>query len=58
MLALLVEEAEQQIHGLLVGDDLEFMGILEVHNLVADVIGGLYQVNQRMANEAQGLANG
>ena len=51
-LTLLVEEIEQQLLHLGSGKNLELVGVLDVHYLVADVVGGLDNVDQRMAGVA------
>ena len=48
LLTLGIKEAEEQLHGLLVGNDLQFVGIFEVHDLIADIIGSLDEIHQRM----------
>ena len=57
LLCRLVEEIEQQAHRLVVRKNFKLVGIFEVHDLVADVIGGLYKIDQRMAGIAQRLAD-
>ena len=44
------EEIQQQVLRLFKGDDLQFVRILDVHNLIADVVGGFYQIHQRMSH--------
>ena len=53
LLTLGIEEVEEQLHGLFVGDDLQLMGIFEVHNLIADIIGSLDEIHQRMTGVSQ-----
>ena len=47
-LALVVKEAEQQVDGLVGADDFEFVTVLDVHNLVADVVGRLDDIDEGM----------
>ena len=54
-LRLLVEEVEEQSRHRFVRQDLQFMGVLQVHNLIADIICRLDEIHQRMAHIAQGL---
>ena len=49
IMSQLAEEAEQKSLGLVVREQFELVGILDVHYLVADVVGSLHQVDQRMA---------
>ena len=53
LLTLGIEEVEEQSHGLLMGDDLQLMGIFEVHDLIADIIGSLDEIDQRMTGVSQ-----
>ena len=48
-LAFLGEEAQQQVDGLVGADDFEFVAILDVHDLVADVVGSLDDIDEGMA---------
>ena len=56
-LGLLVEESQQQLHGVGVRNNFKFVGILKVHNLVADIVGCLNKIHQRMTGVTQGLAH-
>ena len=47
--ALLVEEGEQQGLGLVAREDAQLVRVLDVHQLVADVVGGLDQIDERVA---------
>ena len=49
LLGLFVEELQQQPFGLSVAQQLQLVGIFDVHYLVADVVGSLDEVDQRMA---------
>ena len=51
----LVEESQQQGGRLLERQDFQFVSILDVHDLVADVIGSLHQIDQWVAHMAQWL---
>lgn len=44
-----IEEIQEKPLCLLVRYNLQLVGILNVHNLVADVVGSLYKIHQRMA---------
>ena len=48
ILGFLVEESQQQSLRLFVRQDLEFVGVFDVHDFVADVVGSLYHIYQRM----------
>ncbi len=56
LLDVLPEEVEQKTFGLLVGEDFQLVGILDVHNLIADVVCRLHQIHQRVARIAERLA--
>ena len=45
----IVKESQQQLHGLVKRQDTQLVCVLNVHYLIADVVGSLYQVHQRMA---------
>ena len=49
-----IEEVEHQSAGLVEGKDLQFVGILEVHDLIADVVSRLDEVDQRIAGPSVG----
>lgn len=49
LLCLLVKESEQKGTCLLKGKNLQFVGILNVHYLITDVIRSLHKIDQRMA---------
>ena len=51
----IIEETQQQVFGFLIGQDLQFVGIFNVHDLVADIVGGFHQIDQRIACAAQGF---
>ncbi len=42
----LVEEAEQQPLGLLIRQDFQLVRVLNVHYLIADVVGGLHEIHE------------
>ena len=50
---LLAIKAEQQPDGFIGRQKTQFIGVLYIHYLVANVIGGLYKKNQRMAHTTQ-----
>ena len=50
---LLGEEGREQPLCLLTTQDVELRGILDVHNLIAYIVCGLHEVDQRMASIAQ-----
>ena len=52
---LRLEEVEKQLYHRRCGENLEFVGILDVHHLIAYVIGRLYDVDKRMTGVAQRL---
>ena len=56
LLACLIEEVEQQRRNLLVGKQFQFVSILQVHDFIADVIGSLNEIYQRMAHVFQRLS--
>ena len=43
-LRCLIEEAEQHLARLVKRQYLQFVGVLDVHYLIADIIGGLYEI--------------
>ena len=47
--SVLVKAAEQQVRGLCKGQNLQLVRVLNVHDLIADVVGRLHQVNQWVA---------
>ena len=47
-LAFLVEEIEKEFFDGFGSEYFQFMGIFDVHDLVADVVGRLDQIDQRM----------
>ena len=53
---VVAEEAQQQTACLVVGEDAQLVSVLDVHYLVADVIGSLNKIHQRMACIAQRFA--
>lgn len=53
-----VEESQQGLAGLVESEDLQLVRVLDIHNLVADVVGGLDEIHQGMAGEAKRLALG
>ena len=53
---LLVKEAQHQLRGLGKAHNLQLVSIFQVHNLIADVIGSLYQEHQWMTGVAQRFA--
>ena len=56
LLCLWVEEVEHETRSLFKGNDFQLMSILQVHNLVTDIIGGFYEIDQWMAHITEGLA--
>ena len=48
-LSLCGEVGEKQFFGLLRSQNFQFVGILDIHHLVADVIGCFHQIDQRVA---------
>ena len=50
--ALVVKEGQQQLDGLVGADDLQLVTVLDVHHLIADVVGSLDQIDQRVARIA------
>ena len=53
MLTLGIKEAKEQLHGFIVGDDLQLVSIFEVHDLIADVVSGFYEIHQRVTGIPQ-----
>ena len=53
---LFIEKAHVKSFGFFGGEELELVGIFDVHHLVADVIGGFHQIDKRMAGVSQGLS--
>ena len=47
--ALCIEKSKEQVDYLLRCHYLELVGIFDVHNLIADIVGCLHQIDQRMA---------
>ncbi|OAV73956.1 hypothetical protein Barb7_02626 [Bacteroidales bacterium Barb7] len=47
----LAKKSEQKTDCLVNGQDMQFTGIFNVHNLVANIIGSLHQINQRVADK-------
>ena len=45
LLAFLVEETEKQLHRFIVRDDFQLVGILDIHDFVADIVSSLDQVD-------------
>ena len=54
-LRLFIKEIKEQPRHRFIRQDLQFMGILQVHNLIADIIGSLHQVHQRMTHITEGF---
>ena len=50
-LHVLVKKSQQQMLRLLIGEDFQFVGILDVHNLIADIVGCLDKVDQWMTGK-------
>ena len=46
------KEIEQQGLGLLVREQAQLMGIFEIHNLIANIVGRFYEIHERMARKA------
>ena len=44
-----LKEVEQQLACLVGGDDMQFVGILNVHYLITDIVGSLHKVGERIA---------
>ena len=55
---LLVEERQKQVGGLFVAKNLQLVRVLNVHDLIAYVVGSLHQINQRVTGVAQRLTLG
>ena len=49
LLAVFVEQRGEHINGFLGTDDAQLVTVLNVHHLVADIVGSLHQIHQRMA---------
>ena len=45
------EEVEEQPDGLFRRQDMQFAGILDIHDLVADIVGGFHQIDKRITDE-------
>ena len=50
---VLGEEGREQPPRLLTTQDVELRGILDIHNLIAYIVCGLHEIDQRMAGIAQ-----
>lgn len=46
---VLVKESEQEVRGFRKGQNLQFVRVLNVHDLIADVVGRLHQVDEWVA---------
>ena len=53
-----VEESQQGLAGFVESEELQLVRVLNIHDLVADVVGGLDEIHQGMAGEAKRLALG
>ena len=53
-----VEESQKGPACLFKAENLQFVGVLYVHDLIADVVGGLHEIYQRMPGKAERLAFG
>ena len=49
LLDFFIKETQQQVFGLGKGKNLEFMGVFDVHDFVADVVGSFYHIYKWMA---------
>ena len=49
---LLVEERQKQVGGLFIAKNLQLVRVLDVHDLIANVIGSLHQIDQRVTGVA------
>ena len=58
MALAVVEESQQGLAGLIERENLQFVRVLNIRNLVADVVGGLHEIHQGMPGKAQWLAFG
>ena len=52
---LAFEEVQEQVDGLFRCQDMQFAGILDVHDLIADIVGRFHQVDKRVADEFVGV---
>ena len=55
LLRVFIEEAKQQVACLVERQDAELVRVLNIHDLIADVVGGLHEEHQRMTGEEQRL---
>ena len=55
---VVIKESHEQFLGFLERENLQFVGVFYIHNLVANVVGRLHEVDQWVACTAQGLARG
>ena len=51
---VLVVEIQQDFHGFVMGKDAELVSVFDVHDLVADVVGGFDKIDKRMTDILQG----
>ena len=47
--AFVAEEVQKQLNHLIRAHNFQFVGIFDVHHLIADVVGSLHHIHQRMA---------
>ena len=52
---LLIEESQQQVFGLFKREDFQLVRVFDVHYLIANVVGSLYQIHQWVASKPQRL---
>ena len=55
LLCRCIEEAQQQVGRFVIGEDFQFVGILDVHDFIADVVGCFHQIDQWMTGVAASL---
>jgi len=55
LLFLLIEESQQQVFGLFKREDFQLVRVFDVHYLIANVVGSLYQIHQWVSSEPQRL---
>ena len=58
LLLVRFKEPEEKLHRQLLGQQPQLVGILDVHDFVADVVGGLDEIHQRVAGMARSAIGG
>ena len=56
LLDALLKESEEQSLGLLEGEDFKLVSVFDIHYLIADIVGCLYEIYERVACVFQRLA--